>query len=121
LQRLSSVLDVIWIYKEYKNSPDFNSTAKNDPIHKAVWEAYKSAKRAKKYVCGKCHTPTVKDLELKNSQNYKEEFKEAIACAYCHRIEAIKKHPKANENIILNKKGVSYIPQTHNDTKLTNS
>ncbi len=96
------------IYEEYKNSPHFNSTTKNDPIHKAVWEAYKSAKNAKKYVCGKCHTPTVKDLKLINSQKYEEEYNEAIACAYCHRIEAIKEHPKANENIILDKKGVYY-------------
>jgi len=96
------------IYEEYKSSAHYKSTIFNDEIHKAAWEAFKKSKKPKKYICGKCHTPTLKNRSINNLKEESSAIKESIACAYCHRIEAIKKHPRENENIILNKKGVYY-------------
>ena len=96
------------IYEEYKSSPHYNSTIYRDPVHKKIFQLHSKATNAKEYVCAKCHTPLVKDKSIAKMSPKKVGYKEAISCAYCHRIESIKKHPKANENIILPKKGVYY-------------
>ncbi|WP_281950710.1 multiheme c-type cytochrome [Nitrosophilus kaiyonis] len=96
------------IYEEYKSSSHFNSSIYRDKIHKKVFELHSKATNEKNYICAKCHTPLVKNKKIENMDENKTEYKEAIACAYCHRIKSIQKHKKANKNIILNKKGVYY-------------
>jgi hypothetical protein len=50
----------------------------------------------------------VKDKAIDKMNKNVLEYKESIACAYCHRIKSIEHHKKANKNIILKKKGVYY-------------
>ncbi|WP_281950619.1 multiheme c-type cytochrome [Nitrosophilus kaiyonis] len=98
------------IYKEYKNSMHFKSTIFRDEIHKKVFIKHPLYKK-NSYKCAKCHSPTDKTL-LKNIALHKKALpdiksigqKEAISCAYCHRIKNIEKHAKMNKNII-NEKG----------------
>lgn len=96
------------IYDEFESSAHYRSTIYRDKIHKKVFEAHSKATKEKNYICGKCHTPLLKNKSIKNLKEDNEAIKEAIACAYCHRIKSIEKHAKANENIILNEKGVYY-------------
>ncbi len=96
------------IYEEYKSSPHYNSTIYRDEVHKKIFELHTKATGAKEYKCAKCHTPELKDKKIAHFQKNKEAIDEAIACAYCHRIERIEHHPKANKNIILPQKGVYY-------------
>ncbi|MRI58810.1 MAG: hypothetical protein C6H99_04815 [Epsilonproteobacteria bacterium] len=106
------------IYEEYRSSPHFNSTIYRDEVHRKVFEKYVKATGAKEYKCAKCHTPELKDKTIANFDKNRELIDEAVACAYCHRIEKIEHHPKANKNIILPKKGVYYgtrEPQTRSD------
>ncbi len=93
------------IYEEYQTSQHAKATIFKDPIHKAVWLKNPASKKGA-YKCAKCHTPAADNLkelvapngigpDPKNaSQN------DAVACAYCHRIEAIKEGNITNHNII---------------------
>ena len=106
------------IYEEYKRSSHYNSTIYRDPVHKKIFELHSKANGAKEYECAKCHTPTLKEKSIATMSPKKFGYEEAISCAYCHRIKSIKKHLKANENIILPKKGVYYgtrNPETRSD------
>jgi hypothetical protein len=93
------------IYKEYKASAHYNSIPERDPIHARVVELYQKAHGTTAYPCAKCHAPAVKDRKNPAADPY---YHEAIACAYCHRIEAIEEHPKANKNVISPKKGLYF-------------
>jgi len=93
------------IWEEYSSSMHANSTIFADPIHAAVWKKHPASKK-QAYKCAKCHTPAaanIKELMAPNgigpdpkdpTQN------DAVACAYCHRIKAIKKGKITNHNII---------------------
>lgn len=84
------------IYKEFYGSVHANSTPQKDPIHNAVWQKHPQ-KKQNKYGCGKCHTPTAKKFSVPTAGSQKHQ--DGISCAYCHRIESIKHHPKSNINI----------------------
>ncbi len=93
------------IWEEYQTSMHAHATIFKDPIHAAVWKKNPASKK-QAYKCAKCHTPAAdnfKELVAPNgigpdpkntSQN------DAVACAYCHRIQAIKEDLKTNHNII---------------------
>ncbi|WP_200762161.1 multiheme c-type cytochrome [Nitrosophilus alvini] len=94
------------VYKEYVESMHYNSSIFRDKIHKKIFSIHPLSKK-EKYQCAKCHTPTdeklLKDLNSTDPALPKIDSqgqKEAISCAYCHRIKDIKKHAKMNENII---------------------
>ncbi len=95
------------IYNEYYTSMHPNSTPKKDPIHNAVWSKHPQNLKQNRYACAKCHSPTSDNLDkmLKNGQKApfdasNETHNEGVACAYCHRIESIKKGKMSNTNII---------------------
>ncbi len=103
------------IYKEFSDSMHSQATPSKDPIHKAVWDRHPKNKKAKKYVCGKCHTPTADNLgdmlakgpqakgvvALPDANN--KTHQASISCAYCHRIDAIQHGKMSNKNIISKK------------------
>lgn len=103
------------ISKEFSDSMHNNAATFQDPIHKAVWDKHPKNKKAKKYVCGKCHTPTANNLgdmmgkgkafkgvkALPDAKN--KTHQEAISCAYCHRIDSVKHGKKSNKNVISKK------------------
>ncbi len=84
------------IYKEFQNSMHKKSSIYDDKVHKAIWDLH-PLKKKQKYKCAKCHTPS--DANKDN----KQKAKEGISCITCHRIEDIKEHSKANENIFTDK------------------
>lgn len=95
------------IYKEYMKSQHANSTIFKDPIHGAVYEPHPQHTKKEKYRCGKCHTPTADNLkELLTPNNgitpdaKNETQSEAVACAYCHRIEDTVSGKAMSKNII---------------------
>ncbi len=97
------------IYSEFYGSMHANATPSQDPIHKAVWDKHPKNKKFDQYVCGKCHTPAADNLDKMLTKGQKatpdvnnKTHQEAISCAYCHRIQDIKKNPKSNTNIISN-------------------
>jgi len=93
------------IWEEFQTSQHANATIFKDPIHRAVWEKH-PLKKKNAYKCAKCHTPA--------ADNFKELIEpngigpdpnnptqnDAVACAYCHRIKAIKEGLASNTNII---------------------
>ena len=93
------------IYQEFTQSMHAKATIFKDPIHAAVWKKHPLHKKGA-YKCAKCHTPAAdnfKELIAPNgigpdpknaSQN------DAVACAYCHRIEAIQEGNRTNSNVI---------------------
>ncbi len=93
------------IYKEYQTSQHANATIFKDPIHKAVWQKNPLHKKGA-YKCAKCHTPAAdnfKELVTANGIGPDENDTtqmDAVACAYCHRIKAIKEGNITNHNII---------------------
>lgn len=93
------------IYEEYRRSPHFNSTIYRDPVHRAIFLAHSKATGEKEYICAKCHTPQVKEKKITSMDANATGYKEAISCAYCHRIESIERHARANKNIVSKKKG----------------
>ncbi len=102
------------IYTEFYGSMHANATPDKDPIHNAVWSKHPINTKFERYVCGKCHTPAADNLDKMLTKGQKAmpdvnnpTHQEAISCAYCHRIEAIEKHPQSNTNII-NKTPNSY-------------
>ncbi len=93
------------IWQEYQTSQHANATIFKDPIHKAVWKKNPLSKKGA-YKCAKCHTPAANNLkELIAPNGIGPDAKnptqnDAIACAYCHRIQSIKEGLVANTNII---------------------
>ena len=95
------------IYKEYQSSQHAKATIFKDVIHGAVYNLHPQYNKKDKYRCGKCHTPTADNLSaLVKSNNgvtpdsCNETQNEAIACAYCHRIENTVSGVAMNKNII---------------------
>ena len=102
------------IYNEFTNSMHANSTPDKDVIHKAIWDKHPVNKNQNRYLCGKCHSPAANNLDkmlskgqkaLPNTKN--KTHQEAISCAYCHRIQSIKKGKYSNTKNI-SKKDKSY-------------
>ncbi|BCD62549.1 hypothetical protein NitYY0826_C1427 [Nitratiruptor sp. YY08-26] len=93
------------IYKEYQTSQHAHATIFKDPIHKAVWEKNPLSKK-NAYKCAKCHTPAANNFKELIAPNgigpdpHNKTQNDAVACAYCHRIKAIKEDLKTNHNII---------------------
>ncbi|BCD60557.1 MULTISPECIES: multiheme c-type cytochrome [unclassified Nitratiruptor] len=93
------------IYKEYQTSQHANATIFKDPIHAAVWKKNPLHKKGA-YKCAKCHTPAAKNFKQLIQPNgigpdpKDPTQNDAVACAYCHRIKAIKEDLKTNHNII---------------------
>lgn len=110
------------IFEEYQTSQHANATIFKDPIHKAVWDKH-PAKKKESYDCAKCHTPAADNFkELVKPKNGVLPDKnnptqnDAVACAYCHRIKAIKEDLKTNHNII-SKESKKYFATLKNHIK----
>jgi len=95
------------IYNEYKTSQHAKATIFKDPIHGAVYEKHPQYTKKEMYRCGHCHTPTANNLKaLVTPHNGvtpdadNETQNEAVACAYCHRIEDIKHGVAMNKNLV---------------------
>lgn len=95
------------IYDEFTASVHHNAATFKDPIHNAVWARHPQNLKENRYACGKCHSPAADDLDamITKGQSAMPDAKnpthrEGIACAYCHRIQAIKPHVRSNTNII---------------------
>ena len=95
------------IYNEYKTSQHAKATIFDDPIHGAVYEKHPQYNKKEKYRCGHCHTPTADNLSalLKSNNGVtpdadNETQNEAVACAYCHRIEDVKHGVAMNKNMV---------------------
>ncbi len=102
------------IYNEYYTSMHANSTPQKDPVHNSVWAQHPQNIKAKRYGCGKCHTPAANDLDKMTTKGQKalpslenKTHQAGISCAYCHRIKSIELHKKSNTNIIT-KAGKNY-------------
>lgn len=95
------------IYKEYSGSMHAKASIFDDPVHAAVWNKHPKNKKLKQYVCAKCHTPAADNLtelmkkgaEMVPDSTNKSHLN-GVSCAYCHRIEGIKKGAKSNTNLI---------------------
>jgi DNA-directed RNA polymerase subunit RPC12/RpoP len=93
------------IWEEYQTSMHANATIFKDPIHGAVWKKNPASKKGA-YKCAKCHTPAADNLKELIAPNgigpdpKNPTQNDAVACAYCHRIKAIKEDLKTNHNII---------------------
>ena len=103
------------IFKEYKGSQHGNATVFKDKIHGAVYDKHPQKLKKDKYRCGKCHTPTADNLSALLKVNNgvipdpkNETQNEAVACAYCHRIEDVVGGKAMNKNIISNKPKVYF-------------
>ncbi len=99
------------IYEEYSSSMHANASIFKDPVHKAIWDKHPKNKKMQQYVCAKCHTPAAnnfKDLVTEGKHQVPDANNlthlEGVACAYCHRIEAIKPGEKTNTNVIASKR-----------------
>ena len=95
------------IYEEYKKSQHGKATVFEDPIHAAVYYKHPQYNKMDKYCCGACHVPTADNLsELLAANNGvtpdadNETQNEAIACAYCHRIEDTAPGKAFSKNIL---------------------
>ena len=95
------------IYEEYMGSQHGKATVFKDKLHGAVYDKHPQKNKKEKYRCGKCHTPTADNLsELLTPNNgiipdpKNETQNEAVACAYCHRIEDVKPGKAMSKNII---------------------
>ncbi len=93
------------IFEEYQTSMHANATIFKDPIHKAVWLKNPLSKKGA-YKCARCHTPAADNLKELIAPNgigpdpTNPTQNDAVACAYCHRIQKIEPGLKANKNII---------------------
>jgi DNA-directed RNA polymerase subunit RPC12/RpoP len=83
------------------------ATVFQDKLHGAVYDKHPQKLKMQKYRCGKCHTPTADNLsELLKPHNgvipdpKNETQNEAVACAYCHRIEDVELGKAMNKNIV---------------------
>ena len=95
------------IYDEYKTSQHGKATVFKDPIHGAVYDLHPMKNKKEMYRCGLCHTPTADNLSALVAPNNgvmpdadNETQNEAIACAYCHRIEDVKPGGWRNVNVV---------------------
>jgi nitrate reductase cytochrome c-type subunit len=95
------------IYEEYMQSQHAKATVFDDEIHAAVYYKHPQYNKMDKYRCGACHTPTADNLDALLAKNngvvpdaHNETQNEAVACAYCHRIEDTKPGKAFNKNII---------------------
>jgi len=108
------------IYNEYQKAMHSKSTIFKDPIHEASWKISPDFKK-RQYICGRCHTPadtTLKgaldhNLTMVPDENSTSGGHDGVACAYCHRIQAIKQDVKQNQNII-NQKELSFFGNLKN-------
>ncbi len=94
------------IFAEYKTSQHGKATVFKDPIHGAVYDLHPQKNKKNMYRCGHCHTPTADNLGTLTKKNGgipdadSETQNEAIACAYCHRIEDVKEAGWRKKNIV---------------------
>ena len=95
------------IYNEFQSTQHANASIFDDEIHAAVWKKHPKNRKMTSYACAKCHTPAssnFKELIQKNNNIVPDANnstqREAISCAYCHRIESIKEGHMSNTNII---------------------
>ena len=94
------------IYDEYMTSQHAKSTVFKDPIHGEVYNLHPQKNKKNMYRCGHCHTPTADNLStlVKKGGGIPDTHSvtqnEAIACAYCHRIEDVKPAGWRNKNIV---------------------
>jgi len=94
------------IYDEYMGSQHAKATVFKDPIHGAVYDLHPQKNKKNMYRCGHCHTPTATNLGALVKKNggipdaSSETQNEAIACAYCHRIEDVEPAGWRNKNIV---------------------
>jgi len=94
------------IYYEYQKAMHSKATVFKDPMHMAAWKISPDFK-LRKYECGRCHTPADTTLQgalehnltMVPDINSTSGGNDAVACAYCHRIKAIKHGEKQNINI----------------------
>lgn len=98
------------ISKEYASSMHFNSTIYRDPVHKAIWDKHPINKKKGKYKCAKCHIPTADNLSDMMGKGTKgmpdpdnETHNEAVACAFCHRIDSVEHGVMSHKNIVSKK------------------
>ena len=107
------------IYEEYQTSQHAKATIYKDPIHGAVYEKHPQSNKKDMYRCGHCHTPTANNLGALVNKNgpmpdiNNETQNEAIACAYCHRIEDVKPAGWRNENIVSIKEKVYFTSKSN--------
>lgn len=108
------------IYDEYKTSQHAKATVFKDPLHAAVYYKHPQYNKMDKYRCGACHTPTADNLsELLAANNGvvpdadNETQNEAVACAYCHRIEDTAPGKAFSKNIV-SKEGKVYFSNKSN-------
>ncbi|MRI83192.1 MAG: hypothetical protein C6I00_02100 [Nitratiruptor sp.] len=93
------------IYQEYMESMHARATIFKDPIHKKVWETLPFSQRGE-YSCAYCHTPAANNLQELIQPNgigpdpYNPTQNDAIACAFCHRIEKIQSGQIHNFNVV---------------------
>ncbi len=108
------------IYSEYQKSQHANATIFKDKIHGAVYDPHPQNWKLEKYRCGACHVPTADNLsELLAANNGvtpdadNETQNEAIACAYCHRIEDTMPGKAFSKNVV-SKEGKVYFSNKSN-------
>ena len=95
------------IYEEYMTSQHAKATVFKDPLHAAVYYQHPQYNKMDKYRCGACHTPTADNLDALLAANNgvvpdadNETQNEAVACAYCHRIEDTVPGKAFSKNIV---------------------
>jgi len=94
------------IYDEYMTSQHAKATVFKDPIHGAIYNMHPQKNKKNMYRCAHCHTPTASNLEALTKKNgglpdaNSETQNEAVACAYCHRIEDVEPAGWRNKNIV---------------------
>ena len=64
------------IYKEYSNSMHHKASIYKDVVHKAIWDKH-PLKKKDNYKCGKCHTPSDKEL-VANNGKLKENYTQLL-------------------------------------------
>jgi nitrate/TMAO reductase-like tetraheme cytochrome c subunit len=94
------------IYKEYYQSLHRRASIFEDPVHNAVWQHHPLRKK-QNYTCKKCHTPSDTKLMATKGvpQKTRLQTEEPISCIYCHSIQSVEKHAKANRNILHKQNG----------------
>ena len=108
------------IYSEYKKSQHGKATIFQDKIHGAVYQPHPQNWKKDMYRCAKCHTPTADNLnKLLTPHNgvtpdvNNETQNEAIACAYCHRIEDTVPGKAMSKNIVSKEAKVYFSNKSH--------
>ena len=111
------------IYEEYQTSQHAKATVFKDPLHAAVYYKHPQYNKLDKYRCGACHVPTADNLsELLAANNGvvpdadNETQNEAVACAYCHRIEDTKPGKAFSKNIVSKEERVYFSSKSNPGT-----